>query len=192
MDHVARVAHSERDGFFVRPVARGVRTEPCGRGAVAIFAGDAFGQFEWTAALLRRGVERMTCEALRRFFGFRIEFQNAGDAFADVSGQRLICTTVLVFYDPGRILILENAAASNGFDAAVAACGGAGAGADIFHWLAVRIGRLGGRRCSVSSDLASGIASLFRRTFERRAQREERSAQRGAQPIGFGDDLHSQ
>ena len=59
VDDVARVVHAKRDGFFVRPVFCGVRAEPCGRGAVAIFAGDAVSEFKCTAALFRRGIERV-------------------------------------------------------------------------------------------------------------------------------------
>lgn len=43
MDNVARVVHAEAEGLFVGPVARGVRAEPCGGWAVAIFAGDPVG-----------------------------------------------------------------------------------------------------------------------------------------------------
>ena len=113
---------------------------------MAIFAGNAFGQFEWPAALLRCRVQGVTGEAFWRFFGFRIEFQNAGDAFASFSGQRLIRMAVLVFNDPGRVFVLENAAGSHWFNAAVAACGIAGAWADLFDGFAVRIGGLGGIR----------------------------------------------
>lgn len=116
----------------MRPVACGVRTKPCGGGTVAIFAGYAFRQLEWAAALLGRRVERMTREALRRFFGLRIEFQNTGDAFADISGQCLVRATMLILDNPGGIFVLQNAAAWDGFDAAVTARGGTGAGTDIF------------------------------------------------------------
>ena len=106
---------------------------------MAIFAGDAFGQFERTAALLRRRIEGMTSQTFRRFFGFRIEFEDTGDAFPDVSGQILIRVAVPVFDNPGGVFVLENAAAGYGFDAAVAARGGAGAGPNVFHGFAVRI-----------------------------------------------------
>jgi len=73
---------------------------------VAIFAGNTFGQFERTAALFRCRVQRVAGEAFWRLFGFRIEFQNPGDAFTDVSGQRLIRVAVFVLDDPGGVLIL--------------------------------------------------------------------------------------
>ena len=125
---------------------------------MAVFAGDAFGQFERAAALLWRCVQRMARKALRRFFGFLVEFQNAGDAFADFSSQRLICMAMLVFYDPGRIFILQNAASGNGFDATVATRGGARAWADVFYGLAVRISRFGGSRCSRFDGIGGSIS----------------------------------
>src|SRR6476646_4681360 len=111
MNYVARIGHTQRDGLFVRPVARGVRTEPRGGGAVAIFAGDAFRQFERADAEVRRWVEHMASEALRRIFSLRIEFQNPGDAFADFSGKGLIRAAVFIRNDPHGIFVLENAAA---------------------------------------------------------------------------------
>ena len=112
---------------------------------MTIFAGDAIREFERASAPLRRRGERMTREALWRFFGLRIEFQNTGDAFAHVSRQRLIRAAVFVRNDPRRIFVLEDAAAWDGLDAAVTARGGTGAGTDIFLWLR-RVASRSGRR----------------------------------------------
>ncbi len=185
MNDVARIAHAERDGFFVRPVTRSVRAEPGGGGAVAIFARDAFGEFEGAAALVGCGVQRVAGKTFRRFFGFSVEFQDAGDAFANFTGQRLIGVAVLVLDDPGGILVLQNAAARDGFDAAVATRGGAGAGANVLASLAVRIGcRRRGvrwRRWFLSDGSSNG----------EREKRKQGDEQREARPIGVGGDLHS-
>src|SRR5215472_12007620 len=77
MNHVARIAHAERDRFFMRPFACSVRAEPSGCGPVAVFAGNAFGNFKWAAALLQRGVQRMTRKTFWRVFRFGVELQNA-------------------------------------------------------------------------------------------------------------------
>ena len=140
---------------------------------MAIFAGDAFGQFEGAAALFRSRVQRVTRQTFRRFFGFGIEFQDAGDAFADISSQRLIRVAVLVFDDPGRVFVLQNAAAGDGFDAAVAACGGAGAGADVFDGFAVRIGRFDA--ASVELVGAAGLVFAAASSNGERERQKERS-----------------
>jgi hypothetical protein len=116
----------------VRPRTGGMRTEPGRRWAVTILAGDTFGDFECAAALLGRRIQCVTRQALRGFFGLRAEFQNPRHAFADVSGQCLVGAAVLVLDDPGRIFVLENATAGDRLYAAMAACGRAGAGADVF------------------------------------------------------------
>src|SRR5271154_504958 len=95
MNDVARIDHAEaRGGFFVMPITAGVRTEPGLRGTVAIFAGDAIGEFEGAAALFWRGVERVAEQALGSVFGFGVEFKNAGHAFTDWAGEGLIGAAV--------------------------------------------------------------------------------------------------
>jgi len=66
---------------------------------VAIFAGHAL-NFKCAAALLRRRIQRVACEALRRFFRFRAQFQNPRHAFANVSSQYLVGAAVFVLDDP--------------------------------------------------------------------------------------------
>src|SRR5262249_56249257 len=56
MNHVARVRHSQLNGFFMRPAGCSVRAEPTGSRTMAIFAGDAFGDFELAATLLGFGI----------------------------------------------------------------------------------------------------------------------------------------
>ena len=134
VNYVSRFRHAELDGFFVWPTGCGVLTEPAGSGPVTIFAGNTFGDFEFAALLLRLCVERVTGEAFRRVFGFRAHFQNPGHVFAGIARERLIGAAVLIFQNPSGIFGLENAAPSDGFDAAVTTRGGAGARANIFHW----------------------------------------------------------
>lgn len=100
---------------------------------MTVFAGNAFGNFEFAALLFGFGVKRVADEALGRFFGLCAQFQNPGHAFADVARERLIGAAVLIFQNPSGIFGLENAASSDGFDAAVATGGGTGTGPDIFH-----------------------------------------------------------
>jgi hypothetical protein len=69
---------------------------------MTIFAGNTFGQFEGAAALLWCGVQHMAGEAFRRVFCFRIEFQNAGDALADITGERRRCGLRLRARKTGR------------------------------------------------------------------------------------------
>ena len=133
MNYISSFGHSQLHGFFVRPTRCGVLTKPAGSGAVTVFAGNTFGDFEFAALLLRLCVERVAGEAFRRVFRFRAQFQNPGHAFADIARERLIGAAVLVFQNPGGIFGLENAAAGDGLDAAVATCGGAGTGTDVFH-----------------------------------------------------------
>jgi len=200
MNDVARVMHARGDGFFVRPVARGVRTEP-GRGwAMAVFAGDAFGYLEWPAALLGRGVKRVAREALRSFFRFRAQLQNAGHPFADIASQRLVGVAVLVLDDPGRIFVLQDPAASDRLDAAVAACRGARARSDVFHRLGAGVGVRGDRRCGGcgSRILRFGAGGFPRCAIVRgcvsqggRKRRDAGGAQHRCQPTGFVGDFHS-
>src|SRR4029077_11780591 len=67
---VARVVHPGGDGLLVRPVARRVRAEPCGRRTVAALATDAFAQVKSFGARFGRDVERMAGETLCRLLGF--------------------------------------------------------------------------------------------------------------------------
>ena len=133
VNYVSGFGHSQPDGFFVRPTGCGVLTKPAGSGPVTVFAGNAFGDFEFAALLLRLCVERVTGEAFRRVFGLRAKFENAGHPFTDIARKRLMGAAVFIFQNPSGIFGLENAAAGNRFDAAVATGGGARAGADVFH-----------------------------------------------------------
>jgi len=108
---------------------------------MAVFAGDAFGDFEFAALLFGFCVESVADETFWGFFGFGAELQNVRHAFANVAGECLIRAAVFVFQNPGGVFGLEDAAAGNGTNAAVAARGRTGTRADIFH----RFG--GGRFC---------------------------------------------
>jgi len=141
VDDIAGVAHAERDGSFVRPIARGVRTEPGGSGTVARLAGDTFGNFKRPPALFGRGVEGVADEALGRICCFRAEFQDAGHAFADVTCEGLVGAAMLVLQNPRGIFVLQHAAARDRSDAAVATGGGAGTGANILYGLVGIVGR---------------------------------------------------
>jgi hypothetical protein len=143
VNDVARIDHPEtRRGFFVMPVAAGVRAEPGLRRAVTIFAGDAVGKFERAAALFGRSVERVTKQAFGSVFGFGVEFENARHAFANWTGERLVGAAVLVLQNPGGIFILIDTTVRDGLHAAMATGGGAGARADVLDGL----GRIHRRR----------------------------------------------
>src|SRR5215472_5079673 len=79
-NHVARICHPQRDGFFMLPGTRGVRAEPRRSRPMAILAGHAFGNFKRTPALLRSGVERVAGQAFRGLLGLRALFQDASHA----------------------------------------------------------------------------------------------------------------
>src|SRR5271163_969619 len=133
-DYVARIYHIKimhRLQVFFRRIARGVLAEPALRGSMAIFAGHAFHDFEFSPDQFRWRRERVAGETLRRVFGFA-KTQNLRHAFAHVAGQRLVGSAVLVLDNPSGIFVLQDAAASHWFDAAVATSGGAGAGSDVF------------------------------------------------------------
>lgn len=186
MNNIAGIAHSQRERFFFRPIPRGVRAEPGGSGPVAIFAGDAFRQFERPAALLWSRVKGVAREAFWSFFRFRTQFQDARHAFADIPGQRLVRTAVLVPGNPSGVFVLQNSAAFDGRDATVTAGGRARTWADIFLRLRGIAGR-GGRR-SGSRRLAILRGSRANRENEGQGQRE---AQRGAQPMGMKVNSHA-
>src|SRR5215475_1872257 len=132
MNDAASIRHSKFDGFVVIPTRGGVPAKPAGGRPVAIFAGNAFGNFELSAALFRPGVERVANQAFWRTFRFRTELQNTRHALADVTCKGLVCAAMLVFQNPGGILGLEDATAHNWLYAAVATRGGTGAGTDVF------------------------------------------------------------
>jgi len=115
VNHVSCVMHPQRQRFLVRPGSRRMRTQPAGSGAVAVFAGDAFGNFERAAALLQWRIQCVARQALRRFFCFRAQFQDSRHALANVHGQRLVSTAVLVLDDPGRIFVLQMRLPTTGF-----------------------------------------------------------------------------
>src|SRR5271169_789615 len=126
VDDIASVTHAESNGFFVWPIAGGVRTQPGRCGTVAGFAGDTFGYFERAAAQFGRGVDGVAGEALGGVFRFGTELQDADHAFADVTCESLISAAVCVLEDPGGVFVLEDAAAGDGFYAAMTTGGGAG------------------------------------------------------------------
>ncbi len=123
MDDVARIEHSKiANGscMLFRRFSFCMLAKPGLRRAVAILAAHTFGNFKRAAALLRRRIKRVTCQALRRIFGSLAKFQNACHAFADGAGERLIRAAVFVLQNPSCVFGLKNAALSNGLDAAVA------------------------------------------------------------------------
>ena len=140
MNHIARVVHSLRDRFLVRPIARGVRAKPCGSRTVAIFATHTLGDFKRATTLFRRGVKRVTGKTSRRFFSLRAELQNACHAFANFACENLKSPAMFVFQNPGCVFRLQNAAIGYWLDAAVAACGSTGARSDIFLRFGGRLG----------------------------------------------------
>src|SRR5208282_492991 len=137
-----------------------MRAQPSGRRAVARFAGNALGNFKRAPTLLRGGVERMAHQTLWRFFRLAADFQDARHAFPNVAGERLIRAAVLVLQDPGGIFVLQDAAAGNGLDAAVATGGRAGAWTNIFD----RLRRVRGR----------GIPNNHAKKDRKKKQREPR------------------
>ena len=172
-DHVPRIDHvkfANRSRVFFGGIFGGVLAKPSLRGSVAVFAGDAFGEFKRARAQFRRRSEYVARETFRRFFGFA-KFKNFGHAFADVAGERLEGPAVFVLDDPGRIFVLQDAAAGDGFDAAVATGGGARAGANVF----------------VGGGIPSGTARL--RGKQRRGS--ERNAQHGERDAGMIGDGHA-
>src|SRR5271156_6039362 len=86
---VARIVHARRDGFFMRPVALGMRTEPSSGRTVAAFAAHTFAQVESARALRDRNVERVTGQAFRRGFCLA-NAENCGHALADIALQRSV------------------------------------------------------------------------------------------------------
>jgi len=84
-------------------------------------------------------------QAFGRVFGFGFELQDASHAFTDRAGEGLVGAAVLVLQNPGGIFVLIDAAAGDGFYAAVATGGRARAGANVFNGLGRIRGRRGGR-----------------------------------------------
>src|SRR5215470_5467652 len=117
------------------PRTRGMWAEPCRSRPVAVLAGDAFGNLKRAAPLLRSGIKRVTRQTLRGLLRLCAQFQDARHPFADVPRERLIGSAVLVLKNPGRVLVLQNAAACNGLDASVAARRRARSGTDVFDGL---------------------------------------------------------
>ena len=141
-DDAARVGHVQFDGLRVLfgGIFRSVLAEPALGRAVAVLAADAFGDVERAAALLGRGVESVANQAFLRFFRFGAELQDTGHALANVSGEGLVGSAVLVLQNPSGIFVLKDAAAGDRFDAAMTAGGGAGARADISSRFILRAG----------------------------------------------------
>ena len=109
-----------------------MRTEPSRSRPVAVFAGHTFGDFEGATALVWRGVKRVASEAFGGFPSLGAQFQDMRHAFTDVSSERLVGAAVLVLKDPGRILILQDAAFRDWFNVSVAARRGARSRANVF------------------------------------------------------------
>ncbi len=173
-DYVARIHHVEvthRLRVLFRRIFCGVLAEPALRGAMTTFAADAFGDFKGTPDQLGRRREGMAGETFRRGFRFA-EIQNFRHALADVTGQRLICATVLVLNDPGGIFVLQNTAVRNRFHAAVATGGGAGAGANVFSVFRAAGGGVTGLRVRKKRRSQRNEKQNSSRTTCRNAQRE--------------------
>src|SRR5215467_12270829 len=134
--------------------------EPGLRGAVTIFATHPLGDFERPAALLGWRVKRMTGETLRRCFRFARELKNTGHALAKLAGERLIRAGVLVFQNPGGVLVLQDSALRNGFHAAVARGRGARTWPDIFRF---RRGPSSALRCGGRSERQAGAKGECKR-----------------------------
>ena len=119
---------------------------------MANFTGNTFGNFKRAATLLRSGVKGMASKTFWGFFGFGVgaELQDASHALAHIASQGLISAAVFILKNPGGIFVLQNAAAGNRFDAAVAAGGGAGTGSNVFDGFR----RVGGKGCACKREQA--------------------------------------
>src|SRR6266700_3783157 len=129
----------------MRPRSRGVWPQPARRRTVAIFAGNAFGDFKRASALLRRRIQRMARQAFWRFFGLRAQLQDPRHALADFSCQRLIRPAVLILNDPRRIFVLQNSAARDWLHASVTTRRRTRARTNVFAVLIVSGDQRGGR-----------------------------------------------
>src|SRR5260370_2590142 len=144
----------------MRPRSYCVRPHPRRRRPVAVFAGHAFRNFKRASALLRRRIQRVARQALRRFLGFRAHFQDARHPFANLSSQRLLRPAVLIIADPRRIFLLQNPAACDGLHASVTT-----------------------RRCTrTRTDIFAGF--ILRR--KQRRERHEQCAKENAKHAGIG------
>ena len=118
--NVSQVGHAGLYGLLVRPIAFGVRAEPCGGGSVAALAAHTLAEIERAGAVGSGHIQSVAGEAFRRFLGFP-DVQNRGHALADHSGERLIGLRVLVAHDPNAVFVLLDAIVGARGDAAVAA-----------------------------------------------------------------------
>ena len=149
----------------MRPRSCRVRPEPRRRRPMAIFAGYPFRNFKRASALLRRRIQRVARQALRRFFGLRAQFQDPRHPLADLSSQRLVRPAVLILDDPCRIFALQNPAPSDGLHASVTT-----------------------RRCTrTRADIFAGF--ILRR--KQRRERHEQCAKDNAKHAGIGGVAHS-
>jgi len=107
--------------------------------------------------------------------GLRLaEFQDAGHALADIAGERGVSLRMLVFHDPGAVLVLEDVVHIAWRDAAVAARGGAGPGPGVFadficDACGCRLGASAGAR--VAANREHGIAQ--QKSSQKREDGEE-------------------
>src|SRR5208283_114277 len=168
MDDISRVGHALCDGFLVRPLSRGMRTQP-GRGrAMTVFAGNSIGNLKRSAALLRSSRKRMADQALLRLLRFGAKLQNARHALADFAGKGLIRATVLVLQNPCGIFVLEDATVRDRFYTAMTTGSRAGTRPDVFNGLwRVRCAKSGGQeakqRCGQQKGGPRETNAIFRR-----------------------------
>src|SRR5271156_3892959 len=167
---VARIVHSRRDGFFMRPVALGMRTEPSSGRTVATFAAHTFAQVESPRSLSDGNVKRVTSQAFRRGLCFT-DAENCGHALADIALQRSVGFGVLILHDPGAVFVLQHAIIRARRYAAVARSGCARAGTRVARGL----NRLACLNCGAVERESRHHRFLRARNWAKRDTRRHRS-----------------
>src|ERR1700730_10723793 len=173
--------------MFLWCLARGMLPQPPLRWPVAVFAGNTVRNFERPPALFRRSVQGVARQTLRCLLGLGRKLKDARHALANASCQRLMGPAMLLLNDPGAIFVLQNAAARDRFDAAVATRCSAGARSYVFSRLAnVRTGSSGSRRPW------AGLPRSGRTSVHRRSRKRRQAAHSGAPAQGNGGVSHSE
>src|SRR5215469_10894317 len=121
---VLGVIHAHRDRFFMRPIARGMRSQPLRRGAMAALAADSIVYIECPCFLAFRNIKSVAGKAFGSMRGVgcakTLFAQNLCDALRHLVVQNVPGFGVLVLKDPGAVLVLQNLGLASRLDRSVA------------------------------------------------------------------------
>src|SRR5262245_8028643 len=103
--HIFRVDHLQVERFLVRPIARGVWSQPSGSGTVAAFASDTIADVEAGSTFIHWGVGSVTIQTNRLCLRL-VDPEIPGNLLGAGFEKNGVCLCVFILGRPQVVLVL--------------------------------------------------------------------------------------